>query len=776
MPRCRDSVRRGSIFPLAVFAARTRLQVLAVCGLLLLAVGFVFGQTVRYEFVNMDDSVYVYENPMISRGLTVSGIAWVFTHSHAGNWHPVTGLSHILDCQFYGLDAGRHHLTNVLLHAATAILLFLVLWRMTGGLWASALVAALFAVHPLRVESVAWVAEQKDVLSGLFFMLTLGTYLWYVRGPFSRGRYGLLVVVFALGLMAKPMLVTLPLVLLLLDYWPLGRMARAAANGSVAGGGRAGRFSFPMRLLFEKLPLLLVAAVFCVVTLWAQGRASALDNHLTASWRIGNALVSCVTYIVQVFCPVGLAAYYPHPELRLPIWEAIGALVALTCISAGVLAGWRRCPYVFVGWLWYLGMLVPVIGLIQQGSQARADRFTYLPQIGLYVALAWGAADACRSWPYRRWVCSVASVLVLVVLMGCAWRQTSFWQDSKTLWIHALACTSRNNVAHNNLGLALADLGRLDEAIAQYQKALEIRPNYMEAHINLGIAMGQRGRPDEVIAHYRKALEIKPGSAIAQNNLGAILVSRGRPAEAVPYYQQALKIDPDYVQARVNLASALATVGRFDEAIAEYRKALGFQPDNATACNNLGAALVHQGRLAEAVPYYQQALKIDPNYLQAHVNLASALAILGRLDEAIVQYRKALEIQPDNAETHADLGSVLFRQGRMAEALPHFRKTVEISPNAATFQNNLGVVLANQGCLEEALIHFRRALEIQPDHAEAHKNVAWLRQPARTRRCETAPKRSSMAGGQTNSVPASGQTSSIVWPPPMPRRDAFRKP
>ncbi len=405
----------------------TRYPAPTICSLLLLAVGLVFGQTVGYDFVNFDDGLYVYENPQISGGLSAQGIGWVFTHTHGANWHPLTGLSHMVDCQFYGLHAGGHHSTNVLLHAATAILLFLVLRRMTGDVWPSALVAALFAVHPLRVESVAWISERKDVLSGLLFVLTLGAYVRYARGPFSLGRYLLVAALLTLGLMAKPMLVTLPLVLLLLDYWPLGRMTAVGREDiPVASGGRADHFFFPKRLLLEKLPLLLLAVVSCLMTLWAQGEASALNAQIPVGSRIANALVSYVAYMGQLFCPVGLAAYYPHPEGDLPVWKVIGALAMLACISVGVLAGWRRYPYLLVGWLWYVGMLIPVIGLVQVGKIAMADRYTYLPQIGLCIALAWGPIDVCRSWPYRRWLCGVTSALVLAVLMGCAWRTDVF--------------------------------------------------------------------------------------------------------------------------------------------------------------------------------------------------------------------------------------------------------------------------------------------------------------------------------------------------------------
>ena len=408
---------------------RNPYTVLVVCSLLLLAVALVFGQTLRFDFVNYDDNDYVYGNPHVAHGLTARGMTWAFATGHASNWHPLTWLSHMVDCQLYGLKwPGGHHLTNVLLHAASTIILFLVLREMTGQLWPSAFVAALFAIHPLHVESVAWVAERKDVLSGLFFMLTLAAYVRYARRPFSLGRYLLVAALFALGLMAKPMLVTLPFVLLLLDYWPLGRFSpRIAVDGRTENG--RGRLSIAMPLLLEKLPLLSLAAISCVVTVWAQrGAVSSLDV-VPFSSRVANAAISYTAYLGQLFHPIGLAVFYPHPKNNVPIGEVFGAFLLMAGIFAAVIASRRKCPYLLVGWLWYVGTLVPVIGLMQVGAQARADRYTYLTQIGLYIAIAWGVSQLSSVWPHRRWVCGATSALVMVLLAICAWGQASYWCD-----------------------------------------------------------------------------------------------------------------------------------------------------------------------------------------------------------------------------------------------------------------------------------------------------------------------------------------------------------
>jgi tetratricopeptide (TPR) repeat protein len=689
--------------------ARKHGQTLTVCGFLLLAVGLVFGQAVHFEFVNFDDMDYVYENPRVSEGLSAEAVSWAFTHRHSGNWHPLTWLSLMLDCQVYGANAGGHHLTNVLLHAATAMLLFMALARMTGGFWRSALVAAFFAIHPLHVESVAWVSERKDMLSGLFFVLTLGSYVDYVRSPFSLRRYLLLIAAFALGLMAKPMLVTLPLVLLLLDYWPLRR--------------------FPLRwqLVKEKVPLLLLSACSCGVTLWAQRDALKLNASLGTSFRIANALVSYVAYLGQLCCPVGLAAYYPHPAAHLPAWKMITALAVLAGLFAAALANWRRRPYLLVGWLWYVGMLVPVIGLLQVGGASRADRYTYLPQIGLCLALTWGAADVCRSWSLRRWLSGITSALVLMLLMVGAWRQTSFWSNSENLWNHTLACTSRNRTAHLTLGIALAGQKRFDEALAQYQKALEIDPTCADTYNNMGLALAAQGRPNEAITQYRKAMEMDPGDTEAYRHLGEALDGRGRHSEAIALFRQAVESRPDDAEARNHLGAALGQAGSLDEATAQLEQALKLNSRYAEAHYNLGKVLVGRGRLDEALTHFEQAVAIKPDYANAQHNLATLLMAQGRLTEAGDHYREALQVAPNDADTHYGLGNVLMGLGQFDEATTHYRKALEIKPDSALVHNALGVVATARGRFDEALAHYQQARRIQPNDTFVHYHLAWLR-------------------------------------------------
>ena len=718
----RQTSRPDCTLPCSEAGLRSPYTALAVCGLLLLAVALVFGQTVRFEFVNFDDDVYVYENLHVQKGMTPEGFVWAFTNFYAVNWHPLTWLSHALDIQFYGLWAGGHHLTNVLLHALSVIVLLLVLRQMTGRLWPSALVAALFAIHPLHVESVAWVAERKDVLSGLFFVLTLAAYLGYVRRPFSVLRYLLVVLCFALGLLSKPMLVTLPLVLLLLDYWPLGRWNRLGPTEAAA----CGRASVPWRVFIEKAPLLLLAAASCVATLMAQNSAMTTLEGLPFTDRVANAVVSYAAYLGQSLCSTDLAVLYPHPRDALSWWTVGGCLLLLVSISIVVVMWRRRRPYLLLGWLWYLGMLVPVIGLVQVGEQARADRYMYLPLIGPSLVLAWTTMEFVGNSFVRRWLCGMAWLLLLVALTGLSWQQVSHWRDSEALWTHALTSTIGNNLAHNSLALALAGRGQVDLAIGHYQKALEVKPDYAEAHNNLGNALVGRGQVDEAIAHYEKTLEIKPDYAEAHNNLGNALVGHGRVDEAIAHYEKALEIKPDYAEAYSNLALALAGRGQVDLAIAHYQKALEIKPDFAEAHYNLGNTLVGHGRVDEAITHYQKALEIKPDDAEAHYNLAVTLAGHGQIDSAIAHYQNALEIKPDYAKAHNNLGNALVGRGQVDEAIAHFQKAMEIKPDYVDARRNLALALSLREETLKTLAQRREAIRSQPSDVAMLNNTAWM--------------------------------------------------
>ena len=579
-------------------SAAPRATILGVSIFLMAITWLVFGETLRHLPINFDDPGYVFRNLQITTGLTLTGILWAFTHSCMQNWHPLTWISHMLDCQFFGLNAGGHHFTNVLLHTIAVILLFLLFQKMTGALWRSAFVAAVFAIHPLRVESVAWIAERKDVLSGVFFMLTLGAYIRYVRKP-SRRRYVVVGLLFALGLMAKPMLVTLPLVLLLLDYWPLERFAHTSSSESKVKSGIArwrSQKSIITRLVLEKVPLLVLSAASSVITLFAQRSATVSVEFLPLFWRVNNALVSYVAYIWQMVYPIDLALVYPHPEYRLSFWEVVAAIVFLAGVTVVVLTFGNTHRYLITGWFWYIGMLLPVIGVMQVGPQARADRYTYLPQIGLYVMAAWTISDLAMAWRYRRQILCVSAATVIAALAWLSWIQNTYWRDSETLWNHTLAVTSHNDIAHANLAEFLLRGDRNDEAISHSEEALRIHPRYFFAHDTLAEGLLRTGRVSEAVAHLKESLKINPDDIYAQSNLAWVLAtsvdaSLRDGAKAIELAKKITELDGPannetaIVALRI-LAAGYAETGRFSEAIETAQQALQL----AVAQGNAGLA------------------------------------------------------------------------------------------------------------------------------------------------------------------------------------------
>jgi protein O-mannosyl-transferase len=676
----RDPVRRrktpkGSATAQSSSRANSGFLIGNVCILLAGIVWIVFGQTLRHEFVNYDDDEYVRGNPRITTGLTLEGIRWAFTHVHAANWHPLTTISHMLDCQLYGLQPWGHHLTNVLLHAAATVFLFLALRQLTGAHWPSAFVAAVFAIHPLRVESVAWVAERKDVLSGVFFMLTLWAYARYARSnrP-SSGRYIIALALFALGLLCKPTLVTLPFVLLLLDYWPLRRFALQSPGSKPPGSmrdhvairhsenpSRGG--SLPTKpvqyLLIEKIPFFVLSAASCVATILAQERAVRTIQQLNFGDRVANAMVSYVAYLGQMIWPVGLSLVYPYHVGGRIIAQALLASLVLLIISVVFFIWRRKYPFLLVGWLWFLGVLVPMIGIVQVGSQARADRYTYLAQIGLYLLVTWGALELPTKWRGGREVLIAVAVLIVTGLTADSYLQTSYWRNGETLWSQALANTSDNALAQSNLGDALMRKGQLDDAVVHLRKALEIKANFAEANNSLGYVLMKKGQLDEAVVHFRKALASNPNFAEANNNLGFVLMKKGQMDDAVVYFRKAVEINPEYPNANYNLAFALgyalAQKGNMADAITSYRAALRIRPNDPIVRNNLAASLAAMGKTDEAIEQFREVLRLDGNYQEAHVNLASMLLQLGRRDEAVAELREALRLNPDDAQVKAQL-------------------------------------------------------------------------------------------------------------------------
>jgi len=615
---------------------------------LTIVIATVYYQVPGLDFVNLDDGIYVAENTHVQAGLTLDSLTWAFSLNDSSYWHPITWLSHMLDCQLFGLNPGMHHLVNLIIHLANSFLLLLILKRTTGSLWQSSLVAAMFALHPLNVESVAWVASRKNVLSTLFLMLTLWTYVRYTQGP-TMGKYLLVLLSFVLGLMTKPMLVTVPFLLLVLDYWPLGRFPAGRWGYCGNSEGTASTMTVSgtehsSRLVLEKVPLLIFSMLSIYVTSLAAKLSGTMipTEAVPMNLRIANGLVSYVAYVAKMAWPKDLAIFYPYPAV-VPLWHAVAAACVLTAVSAFIFRGWRKTPYLVTGWLWYLGTLVPVIGLKQVGLwPAMADRFAYVPLIGIFIIIAWGSPPLVAGLRYRRIFLTLAAGTVLSVFMILTWIQLHYWKNSSALFQHALRVTSNNHLAHNNLGNVLARQGKTEEAIGHFARALQMRPYFPNAHNNLGKALARQGKTEEAIGHYLKALQLKPNLPEAHNNL---------------------------------------------------TKALQLKPDFAGAHNNLGNIFERQGKTNEALYHYSMAIQLNPDFGDAYFNFGTLLAQQGKSREAIAQFSQALQVEPDFAEAHNSLGALLARQGELSRAIEHFREALRIRPDFKKADRNLQVAL-----------------------------------------------------------------------------------
>ena len=628
-------------------ARRQKYSFFYICLFLAASVLIVYWPVHNYDFVRYDDNKYVTGNRNVQSGITMQSVRWAFTSGHASNWHPVTWLSHMLDCRMFGLDAGKQHTVNLLFHIVNTLLLFVVFARMTKMLWASAFVAAVFGLHPLHVESVAWIAERKDVLSTFFWMLTMLAYALYVEKP-AISRYIVTLLLFAIGLMAKPMLVTLPFVLLLLDYWPLERM-NIRVSAKKEENSQQNNIGKPLSyLVLEKIPFFVLAILSSIVTFIVQRRTGAVQSVdvIDIKSRIGNAIVSYITYIYKTFWPSKLAVLYPHPGSSLLLSRIVTCAMLLVMITTAVILLSRRRKYLVTGWLWYIGTLIPVIGIVQVGVQAMADRYTYIPMTGLLIVIAWGVSDILDSWKYRKKVLITSSAAVLIALSMKSAIQLEYWQDSETLFKHTLDVTSNNYVMHNNYAAFLDEQGKIEQAIEHFTKSLEIKPNAAEVHNNLANALNSIGKTEQAIEHYQKSLSLKPGSS----------------------------------DAHYNLALALSKQNRLDEAITEYYKAIKLDPTNADALSNLGYELAEKGKYTEAVELYKKALALDPDNVIFHGRFGLALAGLQQNDEAIKEFQFVLRATPDDAEMWCNIGILLERQNKTDEAVKHYLKALEIEP------------------------------------------------------------------------------------------------
>jgi tetratricopeptide (TPR) repeat protein len=612
-------------------------RVVLACLVLIAASIAVYAPVRHFSFVMWDDQEYIYENVHVAQGLTWEGARWALTSTDLANWHPLTWLSHMLDVQLYGMNAGPQHVTNLLIHILNALLLFGWLYRMTRAWGRSLFVAGLFAVHPLHVESVAWIAERKDVLSTLFWMLTMWAYAAYARRPGWR-RYLPVFVFFALGLMAKPMLVTLPFALLLVDYWPLGRVEPTA------------------RLVMEKVPLFGLAAISSVVTFLIQQHGGAVVGLERAplSLRLTNAAAAYLAYIGKMLWPVRLAALYPLGS-SAPVLEAsLGVLLLIAATLLAIRAG-RRRGYLLTGWLWYVGTLIPVIGLVQVGRQSMADRYTYVPLIGLFLIIAWGAPELAARWQYGRLALPALAACALLACAAVARAQVRYWSDTTALWQHALEVTADNYIAHDNLGIFFMKQGRADEAMPHFAEAVRIKPGLAQPHYNLGAVLLQGGKPDAAAQYFREALRIQPDFVEAQNGLGMILMGQGKLDEAAQYFGDALRTKPDLPKVQNNMGMVLVEQGKFDEAARHFAEALRIEPGLVGAQNNLGIVLIQQGKFDEAAQHLAEALRIKPDSAEAHDNLGRALAGQGKVKEAIGEYTEALRLRPGFVKAGNDL-------------------------------------------------------------------------------------------------------------------------
>ncbi len=722
----------------------SRIPVWLLAALLGLVTLGVYWRVMRYDFINFDDPLYVTKNPQVQGGLSWDDVKWAFTTMHAANWHPLTWLSLMLDCQFFGLNAGADHLVNVLLHTADVLLLFGLFLQLTRRLWSSAFIAALFAWHPLHVESVAWIAERKDVLSAFFGLLTLLAYVRYVQkqsrvegresgidvaieAPEARRAtrdYFLALFFFACGLMAKPMLVTLPFVFLLLDYWPLQRAP-----------GFELRPSAWWRLAWEKWPFFVLTAASCVVTFIAQEQSGAVASLATNSLpgRLGNAAVAYVQYLGLTVYPVNLAVIYPLPK-EIPWGEVTGAVAVLAVICGLVWQARRQCPYLLVGWLWYLGMLVPVIGLVQVGTQALADRYTYLPLIGVFLGITFWVTDLAQRWRPRSIILIPVTVAVLGACLVATARQLRYWRDSERLYQHTLAITENNYIAHSNLGAALGEKGRMAEAISQFQEAIRLQPDFADAHYDLGTVLDKEGRIAEAISQFQEAIRLKPDYAGAHNNLGVAFGKQGQIAEAISQFQEAIRLKPDFASAHYDLGTALDQEGRIAEAISQFQEAVRLKPDDADAHYNLGIALGKQGRITEAISQFQEAIRLKPDYAGAHNNLGVALGEQGQIAEAISQFQAAIRLKPDDADVHNNLGYALDQEGQIAGAISQFQEAIRLKPNFLDALNNLSNAFVTMGRFDEAVDSYRQAIQVNSNNPEPFVHLGLiLYQSGRTR-------------------------------------------
>ncbi len=743
-----------------------------VCSALVLITLLVYSPVLRCLFINYDDGDYVFNNPAVQAGLTTPGFLWALRTGHTGNWHPLTWLSHMMDCQLFGMNPAGHHLTNLLIHCANASLLFLLLLRMTGAFWPSAFVAALFAWHPLRVESVAWVAERKDVLSTFFMLLAVWAYTKYVqlaspnpktiaKGPLASSSYYFALLFYVLSLMSKPMYVTLPFILLLLDWWPLCRI-NALANPD---GAASLTLSNVKRLAVEKLPFLVLSLASCIVTYRVQNAAGAVSSleALPLTSRLANIPVSYVRYISKIIWPSSLAIFYPFPK-HWPLWIVAVSIALLVLILVLMLRTAARRPYLATGWLFFLGTLIPVIGLVHVGTQSIADRYTYMPSVGIFIAVVWLAREITRYSASAQKTLCVLGVIILAACLVVTYRQLAYWRDTETIFARAVKVTKDNYLAHLNLGTYLESTGRDREALDHLNEALRIAPespellnnlgviafnhgqtndalsyltrslksapNYAEAQNNLGNVLAALGDFDGASNHYTTALKCRKYYAEAHNNLGRVLEIKGNLPEAIRQYQAALEINPGYADTHVNFGKALLRQGNTSEAASHFADALHKKPSDVDVIAEVARVLAGQNKIDAAVDYLSRALQSNPNNPDLHGNLGNCYAMRGDYDKAESEYLIALKLKPDFAEAYFNLGNVLNLRGKPGEATRNYNEAIKLKPDYIDARMNFAELLTQQGDLSGARIQYLEVLRLRPRNSEASRRLNSLPSPS----------------------------------------------
>jgi protein O-mannosyl-transferase len=691
-----------------------------VCLILIFGTLAVYGRLIGYDFAGYDDEVYVTANSHVQHGPFLKQLVWAFTTSEGGNWHPLTWLSHILDCRLYGLRAGGHHVTNLLFHLANTILLFRLLCVMTGAVWRSGVVAALFAWHPMHVESVAWIAERKDVLSTFFGLLAIIGYLRYAlelntreseSKPHERQNqkckafYLASVCCYLLALLCKPMLVTLPFILMLLDYWPLCRASHLIER----------------RLLLEKSPYFILTGVFSAIALKTQSSGGVVTlATVSLAQRIANTIVSYGRYLQKMIWPSNLCVFYPYRH-EWPIWLVIVSAAFLLLITATVIKARRTRPWAAVGWLWYLGTLVPVIGLVQVGMQSMADRYSYIPLIGIFIMLVWEVAERV-DWAHtlQRAACVGLGFAVLAACLTVTWFQVSNWRDVITLFTHAVSVTTNNYVAQVNLGVALYHADKSDEAISHFNIAMELRPDSPLPAYNLGRCYEQKGDLPRALSWFEAALRTKPDFGPGRYDFARLLAKLGRFDEAIAQYHECLRYTRDPAVVYFGLGNALAAEGRLEEAATQYRQSLDIDSYSPDAQNNLGAVMVRCGDPAGAVEHFKAALALQPNFPEAEDQLGGALQKLGQIEEARRHFAEAVRLNPGMAHAQLKLGLLLAQQGRFDEATNHLATATHLEPTNDVAWFNLAGAYAAKDHLEDAAVAYARELQLKPEDVEAH--------------------------------------------------------